>query len=274
MLFEMERRTIEATAHQIATFLYCPRKYYFEEKMKAYMPKDEYQEAMQQCISYFWWKRLEGHCLSIFELKNRWASLYKTRDNLAIMGADELWNFFQVFGEDRSNLHYVDFVEPVEIAGHRITPRIDVIRSQGRKEIDLLDFRFGKKEKTELALAMDVEITIASYAFRKLMKRTEDKTIVFYTRRGRTFNVRRSKVDFDNLERIIDDVASCIENNNYTPRGDCNGCEYSKLCVKGGKFMANKAKIVEDMDAPVKVVNEAGVEKELKKENDERDTDN
>jgi CRISPR/Cas system-associated exonuclease Cas4 (RecB family) len=190
----------------------------------------------------YWRLRNDGRRLSISELRERWVHTYRKENTEAIWGAEELWNFWQVFEQNQKTPCAIDISSPVEIAGHLVTPRIDLVlhNSDEKNSIEVVDFRVNRNPRNEFDIANDIRLTIASYAFRKLYSRTESDVLEFFSKKGKSFAVTKTKTDFDNLEVVVDNVARSIQNNIYIPRSECGGCEYQKVCMKGGKYLNGK----------------------------------
>jgi CRISPR/Cas system-associated exonuclease Cas4 (RecB family) len=221
------------SATYISNFLHCPYKAYYKESLNNKTATEQYHEDIKKCIFYFWWQRQAGFKVSFNELKERWVSIHKAKDSLAIDGASELWMFWQTHCDEESKIVAIDTPQAIEVGDHIVELSLDLIKSHD-SEIEIECYKCGVRPTAEFKVASDIELTLASYAFKKLYGRNEDRVVSFYTRNGNSFILHKTEEDYTRLERIVSNIATCKENKLYVPRANCGGCEYKKLCLKKG----------------------------------------
>lgn len=215
--------------------MYCPFKMKYDKEGKIQSKQTEYEESLRKCILFFWWHKRNGRTLSIAELKNRWRYIYKYNNDEAVSGAEELWNFYSTFHKDKSVIKGIDIKNTVKIGDHTINIGIDLVRGSQYSDLcEIVRFSPGKVSK-EFAIASDVELTLQSLAYRQWYNKKEDRIIVYYPKRNKSYYVIKGDLDYQRITNIINSIAVSIENNILIPRANCYGCEHQTLCLKGVK---------------------------------------
>lgn len=254
---------MEITIDELYTYLHCPAKYDFKFNQQMEAKEQQsilFKEALHKTIYYFFFSVMNERMPTLAQLKDKWAHTYlevfgetfdkndifKTtqvqknrRDPLQIKGIEMLHNFYH-FNKDNPgvpiavNQEYRVPVGNLVIKGTFELVREIVDPANGRRYIELVDFKTTDKSLDYFAVKNDLSLTIASFAFRNLFRAKEDRTKYHYMNTGRDIIVPKDERDYKRLEAIVSGVSRGIVEQHYYPRQTymCRTCEFKEICDK------------------------------------------
>jgi len=258
----------EISVDEILTYLHCPMKYRFKyvEKLEE---KEEisaaFKKAVHQSIYYFYFNLLSGKMPTLQNMKNKWASLWKEKQNQAedtvsfllqerksllgkkggktesrysVQGMELLYNFYRSYQDNPGVPIAINHPYRVPINNMVITGNFELIREIVDNEtrtrfIDIVDFKTTSETQIDTFLIKhDLYASVASYAFRNLFHAKEDRYIYSFLRSGREFAVRKQEEDFNRMKAIIIGVTDGMKNKYYYPRQgiQCKTCPFRTMC--------------------------------------------
>lgn len=253
---------MELTIDQIHTYLSCPLHYKLKYDIGIEGEKNDsirYREAVHKCVSYFYFNIMGGRLPTAKQMKDKWVSLWaeqikdksefllgtrtldprhvSARQKLNMQGFELIHNFYQVNKDEPGTPIAVDHEYRVPIAGIVVTGKFELIRetidkSRSTRFIEIVDYKTGSDVVDPFLLNHDINISIASYAFRNLFQAKEDRLTYHYLKTGKEIHISRDEKEFDRLKRIVDGVAEGITKGHLYPRHTfmCKVCPVKDTC--------------------------------------------
>lgn len=260
------------TIPEIQTYLYCPYQYklrYVDGLDQEKEGSRAYKEAMHKAIYSFYYALLDGRILTPKQMKDKWASIWA---EYRYSGEDLVQSLF----EERQVLKYrsyeidkrdynmegfkslMDFHRKnnknpgvpiainhdyrVSIDGINVSGTFELVRELNDKDkqnrfIDIVDFRMGNEMSDPMLLQQDLHSTVASYAFRNLFQKKEDRMVLSFLKKGTEYEVHKTEEDYNRMKSIIKGVANGIERKEFYPRHTflCKSCPVKEIC-QASKF--------------------------------------
>ena len=175
---------------------------------------------------------------SWFDANDKFTLLFSGRDTKYVAAAKAVGMLDIFYRHQRFNPGLViDVNRPFElpIGDHQITGHIELVREiefNTRKIIEVADFKTGNYKPDDFTLEHDLNLTVASYAFRHLYRSREDQLVYYMLKGGERFATARTSHHFEHLEQIVDQVATSIEDGHFYPRYSyqCKSCPYQDYC--------------------------------------------
>lgn len=247
---------MELTLDQIHTYLACPLKYQLKYQVGIDGENSEsikYREAVHKTISYFYFSIMGGRIPTAKQMKDKWASLWseqienkgdfllkpkmtQSQSKLNIQGFETIHNFYNLNKDEPGIPIAVDHEFRVPIAGVTITGKFELIRetidkSRSTRFIEIVDYKTGN-EVDSFLVGHDINISVASYAFRNLFQAKEDRLTYHYLKTGKEIYTSRDDKEFDRLKKVIQGVAEGITKGHLYPRHTfmCKSCPVKDAC--------------------------------------------
>ena len=240
---------------EILDYKNCPQKYKF--KHVDFLPekkelKDHFKEVMRQTISYYYFCMIDRKEKSLNNLFSKWEKLWfcneieqnfkeeevRERSNIAI---SLLRNFHKYVGNEKVTPIAVDFKYDAMFEGETnlhivgTIPLIKLLNDKTRKrETDLVFFSYSPTMPDDFLCQIDINTTIASYAFRKNFETRESNIILCNIGKKQEIALHRSGSDFVRARKILYNIATGIENNIFYPSDNkltCNKCKFKIFCM-------------------------------------------
>lgn len=117
-----------------------------------------------------------------------------------------------------------------------ITGTWDLILEIG-DSIEIIDFKTDNSKSTPIHIDLDINVTSACYAFRKLTGQNESRVGYYLYEKGKLIYTTRNDNDIELMKRNIINIIRCITNEIYyvCPDSKCCGCAYNDICRKHSK---------------------------------------
>ncbi len=161
----------------------------------------------------------------------------KPADKLGITGMEMIHNFYHFNKGNPGNVIAVDLDYRTAIGDITITGKFELIReivdvSDGKRYIEIVDFKTTSEDLEPFLVKNDFNLTVASYAFRNLFNVTEDRIKYHYLKTGRDIIIRKSENDFNRMKATVQGVADAIAAKHFYPRQTfmCKTCEMKDIC--------------------------------------------
>lgn len=134
----------------------------------------------------------------------------------------------------------------VKVGAHEVETVIDLVREKDGK-IELMEFNSGMNTRLKLGLTNrpinlhvhhDIAMTLAALALEQLTGEKAERFTYYDFVSNREFNTKRSQKDYENLEKIIDQVARAMEAEICYPvmNDQCLVCPFQDECRKGSWY--------------------------------------
>lgn len=258
---------MEIHVDQLHAYLNCPLKYRFEHVNKLEVEKGRsvlFKEAVHKAISSFYFSLMGERLMSAKQMKDKWASIWgevqegpkdltefllKERghnerkqsktDKQMVQGFEMIHNFHYYNKDNPGTPIAVDLEYRVPIAGVTLVGKFELIRERvdneaGTRFIEIVDFKTGNEETDPFLIQNDINLTIASYAFRNLFHAKEDRITYHYLKSGQDVHTQRTEDDYRRLEAIVAGVAKAIQDQHFYPRQSfmCKACDFKDVCAR------------------------------------------
>jgi CRISPR/Cas system-associated exonuclease Cas4 (RecB family) len=261
---------MEIQLDEFHTYLHCPMKHKFQHvdniKLKP-SPNVVFKEAVHKTILYFFYAVMNGWMPKASQMKDKWAQTWEemggattngiqdlltvrpshlshhrsARDpgfeKYKIAGFEMIHNFYHFNKDNPGNPVGVDLDYRIPIGNLTILGKFELIReivdaSNGKRYIEIVDFKTNADNIEPFLVKHDFNLTVASYAFRNLFQSKEDRVKYHYLKTGRDIIIEKSEQDFKRMKAIVDGVYVGIQNKVSYPRQThmCKICEYKDMC--------------------------------------------
>lgn len=259
---------LEITVDELHTYLHCPAKYRFEfihgiqgEKSKS----EKFKEALHKTIYYFFYSVMNEKLPTLANLKDKWAATCEAYFGDEIK-KESILSIRPGFNKDgrRDILHYPEFIKGMEMLNHFyqfnkdnpgtpiavdydyrvamgdviIKGKFELIREivdkeDGKRYIEIVDFKTNDRPLEYVLVKNDMNLMLASYAFRNLFKTEEDRTKYHYMSSGRDIVVRFKGNDYGRIQSIVHGVTHGIREKHFYPRQTfmCKNCGHKDICA-------------------------------------------
>lgn len=263
---------MEINLNEVHTYLSCPLKYQLQniDKIKVTPPKAVlYKQAVHKTIYFFFFSAMNGFIPTLAQMKDKWANVWaetmqdtpspiedilsvraSTRDRnagrsfakapedkLKIAGLEMIYNFYSFNKGNPGNIIAVDLDYRVPIGGLTINGKFELIREivdaqDGKRYIEIVDFKTTDDAVDPFLVKNDFNLTVASYAFRNLFQGKEDRVKYHYMKTGRDIIITKNDNDFNRMKAVMNGVADSIEGDHFYPRQTfmCKTCEMKDVC--------------------------------------------
>ncbi len=246
---------MQLSMQEVLTYKNCPQQYKF--KHVDFLPekkelKDHFKEALRQTISYYYFCMIDKKEKSLQNLFSKWEQLWfrkeieqnfkgedvRDRSNKAI---NLLRNFYKYASQEKVTPIAIDFKYDAMFEGEThlhvsgTIPLIKVVNDGTRKrETDLVFFSYSPHMPDDFLSKIDLNTTIASYAFRKSFETKESNIILCNIGKKQEVPLYKSGSDFARAKKILYNIATGIENRIFYPsdnRLTCNKCRFKVFCM-------------------------------------------
>lgn len=235
-------------------YMRCPLFYKFEYVDN--LPGDKsidscFIDCIKMSISSYYYSMIENNTKSLDYVLRRWENLWfnssmKNTFNGEILNKKSndaiiiLTNFFKKVNRDNISPIAVNFPYEVIFIGEKnlhVTGDIDmvnIVNDRTRKrETHITFFRPSLQKPDDFMLRNDIQLTVASYAFRHNFKQKENRIIINSIRcKGDSWTIRNSD-DYVWVEKIIRNICRGIEGKIFYPSQNkvfCYNCRFRLFC--------------------------------------------
>ena len=213
---------------------------------------DHFKDMLRQCISYYYFSKLEKKDKLLDRLIKKWEMLWFTPELEALYSREELEkysnkaffklrDFYKYKSRENTLPIAVNFGYEAIFEGSKnihINGKIDLIKvvndGTRKRETDIEFFYYSKNTPSQFLSKIDLNITLASYAFRKSFGVSETKIEISVVGTDRKEITMRSGSDFGRAKKAVYNIAEGIENRTFYPsdnRLNCSKCGYRTFCV-------------------------------------------
>ena len=240
---------------EILTYKNCSQQYKFKyidsipEKKEL---KDHFKEIIRQTISYYYFCMIDKNERSLNNLFKKWEQLWfcseieknfkeediRERSNLAI---GLLKNFYKYAKQAKVTPIAVDFKYDAMFVGETnlhilgTIPLIKIINDKTRKrETNLVFFSYSRHVPDDFLSKIDLNTTVASYAFRKNFDSKETNVILCNIGKKQEISIQKSGSDFIRASKVLYNIAAGIENRIFYPSDNkiiCKNCRFKIFCM-------------------------------------------
>ena len=240
---------------EIRDYIRCPL--YYKLKNVDEIPYDRsidsyFNDYFKLALTYFYFSLLEKKKKSFELMMNRWEILWFSEEMLQIFPeaamkeksneAVSLMNSFikkfsdepitpiavnfpyEAIFEGKENLHVVGKIDLIKILNDRTH----------KSETCIVMFSMSKHALDSFMVKNDLEMSIASYAFRSNFKTKEDRIIMQNVRCADDTPTIRTGGDYLRAEKAIRNICNGIKNGVYYPSPNaiaCSSCSYKLFCL-------------------------------------------
>jgi CRISPR/Cas system-associated exonuclease Cas4 (RecB family) len=263
---------MELNLNELHSYLECPLKYKFVHKDESSIAKTNsiiFKEAIHKTISFFFFSVMNGTLPSLGQMKEKWSAMweetynprsmideilsvhpsfhYKQKGNVQqkdpestkyqMSGIEMIYNFYRFNKDNPGNIIGVDLPYRVALDDVTIIGSFELVReiidsTSGKRYIEIVDFKTGTDTIDPFLVKHDLDLSLASYAFRELFQSTEDHVKYHYLKTGRDIIIHKQESDFARMKSIIGGVKQGIQAELHYPRQShmCKACSYKDMC--------------------------------------------
>ena len=253
---------------EILDYKNCPQQYKF--KHVDFLPekkelKDHFKEIIRQTMSYYYFCMIDKKEKSLNNLFSKWEQLWfcdeieqnfkeediRERSNMAV---NLLKNFHRYATKENVTPIAVDFKYDAMFEGvtnlHVLgtIPLIKVLNDKTKqRETNLVFFSYAQAMPDDFLSKIDLNTTVASYAFRNSFDTKESNVILCNIGKKQEIAVQKSGSDFVRARKMLYNIAAGIENRIFYPsdnRLSCSNCRFKIFCMNE-KAMEDRDDIIE-----------------------------
>lgn len=256
---------IEITVDELHAYLQCPAKYMFKhQKGLKEVESDSilFKKAIHKTIDYFFFSLMNNQMPTLAAMKEKWENTYtdflgrkevghilETRPAIVskkktqrkspdyIKGLEMIYTFYQLNKDNPGTPIAVDHDYRVAIGDIIVRGKFELIRElldqeTGRRYVEIVDFKTNDKPIEYMLVKHDINLLLASYAFRELFQATEDRMKYHYLPTGRDIIIEKRDDDFGRLTSIVNGIGNSIKQEYFYPRQTfmCRSCELKEIC--------------------------------------------
>jgi CRISPR/Cas system-associated exonuclease Cas4 (RecB family) len=257
---------MELHVDELHAYLNCPLKYRFKHVNKIEVKKGKgalFKEALHKTIFSFYFALMGERLMTGKQMKDKWASVWgemrgerqeldeflfessngkekkNKNDKYNIQGFEMVHNFHHYNKDNPGVPIAVNLEYRVPIGGVTLVGNFELIREKvdkitQKRFIEIVDFKTGVEQTDPFLVNTDINLTIASYAFRNLFQSKEDRMTYHYLKTGKEIYTKRTEKDYKRLEAIVSGVAKGIRDEQFYPRQSfmCKTCELKDICER------------------------------------------
>ena len=249
----------------------CPQMYKFRHvdmlPEKADIAR-AFRLALRKTISFYYFSLMEQKKPSLHDLMGRWEKVWFSKQIEETFLQDEIRersnaavglirNFHRYARVDKEVPVAIDFRYEALFEGEvnlHVSGNIDLIRvvndKTRNKEVHLVFFSYSRYHPSDFLSQIDLNTTLASYAFRKGFKEKEDKIVLCNIGKKQESAVLRTGNDFERCRKICYNIVSGIENKIFYPADNyinCKKCNFRTFCINE-KAMEDRNGISKELD--------------------------
>lgn len=261
---------MELTLDELHAYLECPLKYKFTHKDEISIDKANsiiFKSAVHKTISFFFFSVMNGQLPSLAQMKDKWSTMWeetfnpqsivdqilsthpslhyknkgKFRDpevtKYQMNGIEMIYNFYHFNKDNPGNIIGVDLPYRVVLGDVTVVGNFELVREiidsvSGKRYIEIVDFKTGTDAVDPFLVKHDLDLSLASYAFRELFQSTEDRVKYHYLKTGRDIIIHKQESDFARMKSIVNGVRQGVQSELYYPRQShmCKSCSYKDIC--------------------------------------------
>ncbi len=253
------------TVEQLLDYTFCPLMYKFKhiDKNKVFLKDDgtlnfkilgpKFVRDLHVMAYYLFNYIQDGTFPSPARMKQRWSVVWgqsRTKEEIIFFtgpwadqrrqlerkGTQAILDMLDMFQDNPGKVLMVGSNYTVDIEGFKLSGTFELVRllRENNKTItEIVDFKVEERLMSN-HIRHDLEITAASYAYRKLFNKKEDRVAYHDLVTGTIYYTKRDKEDYIRLLRVIENVYKAIETNIYYPVMDerCYKCSYQEPCIR------------------------------------------
>ena len=260
---------MQISIDEILDFVACPvlYKYRHVDKLEPPQPKmgrmtknsvvELYDKALHKSVFYIFHRIQDGFYPSLANLSKTWGNVWirpraevesikfqstswrDTHKRKESQGWSNLKRIHEYYEAEHGTPIMVDYTYEIPIGNHTLTGTIDLVETKrnkaGREEIVMTEFVVDERNMPYLNIRRDWKVTAASYAFRKVMRVSEQKIVYHGIVSGKRHDTIRDQDDYTQLEHLINIIVESTERELFYPSFNtrCESCPFQKLCEKG-----------------------------------------
>jgi hypothetical protein len=262
---------VRLSMQEILDYKNCPQQYKF--KHVDFLPekkelKDHFKEIIRQTMSYYYFCMIDKNERSLNNLFTKWEQLWfcdeiennfkeedvRERYNMAV---NIIINFYRYAAKEKVTPIAVDFKYDAMFEGptnlHVVgtIPLIKVLNDKAKdRETNLVFFSYSSYAPDDFLSSIDINTTVASYAFRKNFDIRESNIILCNIGKKQEIAIHKSGSDFVRARKLLYNIATGIENRIFYPsdnRLSCNNCRFKIFCMNE-KAMEDRDEVSKGLD--------------------------
>ena len=240
---------------EVLDYKNCPQLYKF--KHVDFLPEkkelsDYFRQVIRQTISYYYFCMIDKNERSLNNLFTKWEQLWFCEDiesnfkeedirEKSNMAVTLLKNFYRYASNEKVTPIAVDFKYDAMFEGdtnlHIVgtIPLIKLLNDKTRgRETNLVFFSYSPYMPDDFLGKIDLNTTVATYAFRKGFETKESNVILCNIGKKQEVALQKSGEDFVRARKALFNIATGIENRIFYPsdnRLNCGKCRFKIFCM-------------------------------------------
>lgn len=246
---------MHVSMNEIMDYKSCPQLYkfrYIDSLPEKKDLSDYFRECLKKTISYFYFCMIDKKEKSLNNLFQKWEQLWFSKEinenfpqNEIREGSNSavnlIKNFYKYTCQEKIIPVAVDFRYEVTFEGDKnihVTGKIDLIKvvddKSRNRETDLVFFSYSSSMPDEFQSKIDLNTTMAAYAFRKNFDARESGVILCNIGKKQELVIHKTGSDFIRSQKILHNIVSGIENRIFYPSDNalnCRKCKFRSFCI-------------------------------------------
>lgn len=255
---------MKITVDELHSYMQCPAKYNFKHNKGIYEGDSKniiFKKALHKTIYYFFYNVMNEQVPSLANLKDKWAAIcsemfdfeeegvFSSRKGYIprgknmrknpefVRGMEMIHNFYQFNHKNPGAPIAVDHKYQVSFGDVVVEGTFELVREivdeeDNRRYIEIVDYKVNDRGIDYFLVKNDLNLLLASYAFRNLFQAKEDRLKYHYMNTGRDIIVNKRDDNFRRIESVVEGISKGIEMEHFYPRQTfmCKGCELKDIC--------------------------------------------
>lgn len=240
---------------EIRDYIRCPLSYKFIHINNLSNDKtlnDYYKEYLKLSIFFYYFSLIEKNPKPFEMVLKKWESLWFSSDMLSMFHREDLdresnrvvlilTNYYKKIYEEKTTPIAVNLPYEVVFEGQEnihVTGDIDLIQiiddRTRKRETQIVSIYTAHHRPDSFMAKNNLNLSAASYAFRKNFKTKEDKIVIDHVQSKEQTITTRSGGDFIRLEKIVRNICKGIKENIFYPTANkmfCSNCKFKLFCI-------------------------------------------
>lgn len=242
----INKNELTLSASKFGTYIKCPLQFKYEHILKIPTPSQTYFDmgtavhAVAEQLTILeknGTKYGKKEALEILEKSwssNAYLKKSKQKETQDKKSAKEMIETILEWLEKNPNkVKDVEKYFQIEIAGVKVSGKIDRVEITPEGEYEVIDFKSGRVYLTKNSIKEDPQMNLYALGVKKIYGKLPQKTSLFYIKEGKTVDYDISTDTLNNAVSKLEQITEAILKEDFTPTPDkdtCFRCNFKDIC--------------------------------------------
>lgn len=231
---------------QLETYMLCPLRYKYQYILRVPTPSGaaaSFGTSIHSALQLFYQKVINKGKPTIDDLlsgyKTSWVPVgYLSKSHESRMkkeGKRMLANYFKTFHGKGTKVLDVERSFNIKVDGTLITGKIDRVDKKGNDELEIIDYKTGKKpDEKKLRDSLQLSIYLMAASDKSLYAKPANKVHLtfYYLQEPSKITMQKTAQDVTNVKEKIKEIVGKIKKQEFTPHVGpwCDFCPFRMVC--------------------------------------------